>query len=122
MYDYDEDDEEYNLQQQAQTANVMDQFGSIAAGTSSDYHQQANIERRREQRIKRGECPNCRRKTHKVSRWGKKRREPLTIDGEVDNGNCLQCKPILSSPTRPKGVGQQQQPPAIHRYIVCIRS
>lgn len=60
-----------------------------------------------EQRIKRGECPTCRRKTHKVSRFLGKR-EPLTIRGEVVNGHCLICHPIegyVSRPTSAGGVG-----------------
>ena len=95
MDEYYDEDEEYNLQHQAQTANIMDQFGRGA-------DQVGNLEqRRKEQRIKRGECPNCRRKTHKVSRFpfgkgGKNSREPLTIEGEVENGHCLRCNPVDS--------------------------
>ncbi|KAL7539534.1 hypothetical protein ACHAWF_006440 [Thalassiosira exigua] len=82
------------LQHQAQGADVhvMDQFGSDLAGVGS---QGIDIEKRKGQRIKRGECPTCRRKTHKVSRFpfGSSKREPLTVEGEVHNGQCLRCTP-----------------------------
>ncbi|KAL7467805.1 hypothetical protein ACHAXS_008041 [Conticribra weissflogii] len=54
-----------------------------------------------EQRIKRGECPNCRRKTHKVSRFPFHKREALTTVGEdggvqVLEGRCCECFPLDS--------------------------
>ncbi|KAL7541290.1 hypothetical protein ACHAXR_010895 [Thalassiosira sp. AJA248-18] len=69
----------------------MDQFGSDLADADGQ-----TIEKRKEQRIKRGECPTCRRKTHKVSRFpfGSTKREPLTVEGEVINGHCLRCRPV----------------------------
>jgi len=78
------------MQHQAQTDNIMDQFGSNLAEAERD------IERRKEQRVKRGECKNCGRKTHKVSRFpfGSNKREPLTVEGEVVNGRCLKCQPV----------------------------
>ena len=117
-YDYDDDDEEYIIHQ-VQTANTMDKFGSydLADVASSD----KDIERRREQRIKRGECPNCRRKTHKVSRFpfgksGKKRREPLTVEGEVDNGHCLRCNPIGNYPRGGAQPGLPAIPDTLYAY------
>ncbi|KAL9188497.1 hypothetical protein ACHAXT_006875 [Thalassiosira profunda] len=87
----------YSMHQQLQTAAVMDQFGSDLAEAGG-----LSQQRRREQRIKRGECPTCRRKTHKVSRFpfGNTRREPLTVEGEVLNGHCLRCKPAQGYTTR----------------------
>lgn len=84
------------MQHQAQTDNIMDQFGSNLAGAERD------IERRKEQRVKRGECKNCGRKTHKVSRFpfGSSKREPLTVEGEVANGRCLKCQPVESHRNR----------------------
>lgn len=74
--------------------NEMDQFGSVNEEDSG------TVERRREQRIKRGECPTCQRKTHKISRFRGKR-EPLTVEGEVVNGICLNCNPLTKSSSRP---------------------
>ena len=75
--------------------NEMDQFGSV------NEEDCGTVERRREQRIKRGECPTCQRKTHKISRFRGKR-EPLTVEGEVVNGICLNCNPLTkSSSSRP---------------------
>eukprot|EP00571_Detonula_confervacea_P002728 CAMPEP_0172326488 /NCGR_PEP_ID=MMETSP1058-20130122/56703_1 /TAXON_ID=83371 /ORGANISM="Detonula confervacea, Strain CCMP 353" /LENGTH=81 /DNA_ID=CAMNT_0013043279 /DNA_START=15 /DNA_END=257 /DNA_ORIENTATION=- len=81
MIPEDEEEDYMNMQHQAQeSANVMDQFGSNVAEVGSG----STLEKRKEQRIKRGECPGCRRKTHKVSRFpfGSSKREPLTVDGE----------------------------------------
>lgn len=86
---YAEGERYHHMQHQAQTANIhMETFGSDLAEADGQ-----TPEKRREQRRKRGECPNCRRKTHKVSRWSNKR-EPLTVEGEVKSGRCLRCKPI----------------------------
>jgi hypothetical protein len=63
----------------------MDQFGWHI------HEEDSNLEDKlRQQRLKRGECPTCHRKTHKVSRFRNKR-EPLTVEGEVINGICLHC-------------------------------
>lgn len=88
-------EEEDYLQHATQNANVMDNFGSDLA--DPDSHQ--SVEKRKETRIRRGECPSCRRKTHKVSRFpfGSKR-EPLNVEGEVVNGLCLRCIPVKRGP------------------------
>ena len=77
----------------------MDQFGSVNEEDSS------TVERLRDQRIKRGECPTCQRKTHKISRFRGKR-EPLTIEGEVVDGICLHCNPLTEWGRRDKERGQ----------------
>lgn len=70
-------------------SNIIDK--DIAHGTVDDV---------RHQRIKRGECPTCQRKTHRVknSRFRSKR-EPLTVEGEVVNGICLRCNPLTKTPS-----------------------
>jgi hypothetical protein len=73
--------------------NKMDQFGSDINEEDSN-----TVDKIRQQRVKRGECPTCHRKTHKVSRFRNKR-EPLTVEGEVVNGICLRCLPLTKSPS-----------------------
>eukprot|EP00578_Thalassiosira_sp_NH16_P003703 CAMPEP_0181136718 /NCGR_PEP_ID=MMETSP1071-20121207/33321_1 /TAXON_ID=35127 /ORGANISM="Thalassiosira sp., Strain NH16" /LENGTH=345 /DNA_ID=CAMNT_0023223423 /DNA_START=332 /DNA_END=1366 /DNA_ORIENTATION=- len=89
----------------------MDLFGSDAALDKAHCASPDREKRKSEQRIKRGECPHCRRKTHRVSRnkllpFGTTKREPLTVEGEVANGRCLRCDPIIggSSNARRNGV------------------
>jgi len=64
----------------------MDQFGSDIINEEVS----TTVDKLRQQRLKRGECPTCQRKTHKVSRFRNKR-DPLTVEGEVVNGICLRC-------------------------------
>ena len=73
--------------------NNMDKFGADIINEEDS----STADKLRHQRIKRGECPKCQRKTHKVSRFRNKR-EPLT-SGEVLNGICLRCNPLTKSPS-----------------------
>ena len=43
-------------------------------------------------RFKKGECPTCGNKTHKVGFFGK--RIALTIEGQSRSGQCLLCNPV----------------------------
>ena len=71
----------------------------------------------RQQRIKCGECPTCQRKTHKVSRFRK--REPITIDGEVLNGICLRCNPLTQPKTKKTSSKAKDKAPAVPKTFVC---
>lgn len=51
-------------------------------------------------RTKRGECPTCGTKTHKVNRLTRKK-TALTIEGLVIYGQCLKCNPIEGYTQRP---------------------
>ena len=67
-----------------------------------------------QRRAKRGECPTCGKRTHKIGMFGKK--TPLTIEGECVYGRCLRCKPVEGyqirppaaalPPPKPMGVGR----------------
>ena len=52
-----------------------------------------------QRRIKRGECPTCGIRTHKIGMFGKK--TPLTIQGDCVYGRCLRCKPVEGYQIRP---------------------
>ena len=90
----------------------MDQFGSVNEEDSS------TVERLRDQRIKRGECPTCQRKTHKISRFRGKR-EPLTIEGEVVNGICLHCNPLTKSSATSPTKSRSQAPVPVPDTFEC---
>ena len=55
-------------------------------------------------RFKKGECPTCGNKTHKVGFFGK--RIALTIEGQSRSGQCLLCNPVVDRfAMRPEGGG-----------------
>ena len=78
----------------------------------------STVDNLRSQRIKRGECPTCQRKTHKVSRF-KNKREPLTVDGEVVNGICLLCNPLTKTPAADNKVPAKAAPVKVPDTFVC---
>jgi hypothetical protein len=55
-------------------------------------------------RMRKGECPTCGAKTHKVNLFGK--RTALSIDGIVLYGQCLICHPIEGYTVRPQSSAQ----------------
>lgn len=50
-------------------------------------------------RAKKGQCPKCGTQTHKVARFGKNK--PLTVEGQVFKGLCLQCNRLEGYIRRP---------------------
>lgn len=50
-------------------------------------------------RSKKGECPTCGIRTHKIGMFGKK--TPMSVDGECVAGRCLRCQPLEGYRTRP---------------------
>jgi hypothetical protein len=64
-------------------------------------------------RVKRGECPTCGLQTHKVAFLGKNK--PLTVEGQVYKGRCLNCHPLEGYIRRPAQTPQMAaQHPAQH--------
>jgi hypothetical protein len=59
-------------------------------------------------RFKKGECPTCGNKTHKVGFFGK--RIALTIEGQSLYGRCLLCHPVEGYAKRPDQPGSSKQP------------
>ena len=55
-----------------------------------------------ERRHKKGECPSCGNKTHKIGLFGK--RTPLTVEGLSLYGRCLLCNPVEGYARRPQNV------------------
>lgn len=56
-----------------------------------------------ERRHKKGECPTCGTKTHKIGLFGK--RTALTMEGLCLYGRCLLCNPVEGYARRPQAVG-----------------
>lgn len=67
-----------------------------AVGMSLGEMNQRNLAERRH---KKGECPTCGNKTHKIGLFGK--RTALTIDGSCLYGRCLLCYPVEGYTRRP---------------------
>lgn len=61
---------------------------------------EANKKSLSERRKKRGECPTCGNRTHKIGMFGKK--TPLTVEGACVLGRCLRCHPIEGYQIRPQ--------------------
>jgi len=95
--------------------NGSDPFGSD--NIKNEEVVPSTVDNLRSQRIKRGECPTCQRKTHKVSRF-KNKREPLTVEGEVVNGICLRCNPLTKTPTADT-VQTKEAPVKVPDTFVC---
>ena len=62
-----------------------------AAGALDGY-KAMNADELRTLRTKHGQCLTCGRQLFKIARYGAfKKKKPITLEGMVDNGRCLQC-------------------------------
>ena len=68
-------------------------------------------------RIKKGECPDCGQKTHKISLL-KRKKEPITEPGKVIAGRCLLCNPLEGYMVRPFNATASKKNNGMNHHLV----